>query len=1229
MNGISDASLGSQFWITMDLRALSELYEAHSAEGAKEAAGGVQVDETKAPSVIGGDAVLTSLASGMDAKRLRGAVGQARLLGAQQAGDKTVDSILDEMDKRFVRLFGEGRGFDRLAQTVARMNRFFLAPEQRAQLADEVSAKELDVAKKAMAKILASRDFTERALSEDPLDKSGRLAFVNAALGVIKLVREGQLDLDRTSDYFMGEVLDINKPGDMLRMAVKTARIAREKFVDETGLNKLVERDPALRPLVDRLVAARKEASKILDIRLDLGDMSAKTVKAKLKEAREAMRAFRYDLDRATGRSMTFMESVRRKMDDWFSSNQNRVSRQDYRSLVQIEDELHERLTEEGWSPEDVSGAFRSSSETSSAATELTHATNNHIRYFFTGVEGKYAKFESAAHKALDPLVAKGGTKYVRFEAGLDVRAGGSLGKNVTLDARAGAKAMTTAKIVVAPGGGSVTVTYFTGGGAEASAEADVGIGKWNGENTKSAKVGGKASANARIAGGRGRTVVYRSIDEFIRDCRGASSLVSTGKLSSFLSLGKVWQMTRALLRKGSDLMTAIGLRIHKTRVDNNAYRAILQRNGVISKLDTVLAAKERQRGFKAGDWSYDVVTGGIDTGTQVDVRLYRGLDSKTGQEKSASVFNATGAVGFEGSRQRRVRGSEMRALVDTFRQESDAMLDFRLEDYLENRSNLKLKDNLTDRQALGELAKMVVDLETRVAESSDKADGDMWTQACRDLKAVMAQYVKVERRLTAEVRELEATLPPPGEYGPLTSAQAETKAKITGLTGLLKDAKTFFSERLTSPKMDIPEDIYRRELVDVTNANPAGKSVKKVSMSVEFNVGADYVADVAKGSPSKLEGNVKDDAGLAFGKTLGQTAIKQPVTVGMNALGASEKLEITRTSETFDRPDVRPWRNGKTVTWEFKLKPNLPIRLLVEQIARKMIDTETEGKPPEDIESVKKATMKTVLAQLGIGIAVEALVTEYAALTIGEVAKAMVTGKDASGAQKFFAGPLMKSVLGTVPLQGLEVGMQMDSSQSIILKYEHGRRACLAVGSNEKMTSSLGFRFQAGPVGVGVHATTEYGQSVIERSVYLDPHFDTWLDRTEDFLRTGDRAKLSQFLAHNRKGVLKAFDSASLALSGKAEKGSDADVILARMNGAEEVLLKIGGERSDIDGYSTASQLDRAAAVQTELYAAQENLSAVAASAGATDADRIDAVERLMVAIVRAYGIAKEAGVS
>ena len=1227
MNGISDASLGSQFWITMDLRALSELYEAHSAENAQRVEGGVQADETKAPSVIGGDAVLTSLASGMDAKRLRGAVGQARLLGARIAGDKTVDSIIGEVDKRFPRLFGEGRDFNRLVQTVARMNRFFLAPEQRAQLGDEISAKELDVAKKAMAKILVSRDFAERELSDDPLDKSGRLAFVNATLGVIKLVREGQLDLERTSDYFMGEVLDINKPGDMLRMAVKTARTAREKFVDEAGLNKLAERDPGLKSLVDRLIAARKEASKILDIRLDLGDMSAKTIKSKLKEAREAMRAFRYDLDRATGRSMTFMESVRRKMDDWFSSNQNRVSRQDYRSIEQIEDELHERLTEEGWSPEDVSGAFRSSSETSSSATELTHATNNHIRYFFTGVEGKYAKFESAAHKALDSLVAKGGTKYVRFEAGLDVRAGGSLGKNVTLDARAGAKVMTTAQVTVAPGGGSVTVTYFTGGGVEASAEADIGIGQWNGENTKSAKVGGKTVAGAQIAGGRGRTVVYRSIDEFIRDCRGASSLVSSGKLGTFLSLGKIWQMTRAILRKGSDLLTAAGFRIHKTRVDNNEYRAILQRSGVISKLDTILAEKENRRGFKAGDWSYDVVTGGLNASAQVDVQLYRGLDSKTGQEKSASVFNATASGGFEASQQRRVRGSEMRALVDTFRQESDSMLDFRLEDYLENRPNLKLKDNLTDKQAIGELAKMVVDLETRVAESPDKDDGGMWTQACRDLKAVMAQYVKIERRLTAQIRDLEVELPPPGVEAPLTKAQSEAKARLDELNGLRNEAKTFFSERLTSPKMDIPEDIYRQELVDVTNANPAGKSVKRVSMSVEFNVGADYVADVAKGSPSKLEGNVKDDAGLAFGKALGQTAIKQPVTVGLNALGASEKLEITRTEENFDRLDVRPWKNDKMVTWEFKLKPNLPIRLLVEQIARKMIDTETEGKPPEDIESVKKATMKTVLAQLGIGIAVEALVTEYATLTIGEVAKAMMTGKDASGAQKFFAGPLMKSILGTVPLQGLEVGMQMDSSQSIILKYEHGRRACLAVGSNEKMTSSLGFRFQAGPVGVGVHATTEYGQSVIERSVYLDPHFDTWLDRTEDFLRTGDRAKLSQFLAHNRKGVLKAFDSAVLALSGKAEKGSDADVILARMNGAEEMLLKIGGERSNIDGYSTASQLDRAAAVQTELYAAQENLEVVSASSDATDAEKISAIERLLVAIVRAYGIAKEAG--
>lgn len=1219
MNPIADSSLGSQYWITMDLRALSELYEA-SQVGAGQDVGAVQpVAEAggpSAPGVIGGDAVLTSLASGTDAKRVKGAVGQARLLAQRMNGGETIEAVLAETRVRFENLLGSSHGdYDRMIKTIARMNRSFLSPEERQALGAQLTERELDAAMRAMGKILMSRDFAERAVSGGELDHSGRLAFANAALGVLKMAREGGLDLNRTSDFFMGEVLDVNKPADMLRMAVKTARTAREKFIDAKRLNALAERYPDLRGQIDDLIRMRTEASEILDLRLDLGDLSEKTIKSKLKEAREAMRAFRYDFDRLTGRHMSFMESVRRKMDDWFSTSEHRTDAVRYNLIGDCERRLGEALRDKGLTEREIADAVPPSRDTSRTACELTHATNNHIRYFFTGVESRRDAFAAEVHKLFDPIVAEGGSKTVFFEAGVDVRAGGKIGDKLTLDGRAGGRFMRKAKISVAPGGGSITVTYFTGGGAEASVEGNVGIGEWNGENTGSSKTGGSFGAHAAIGGGRGKTVVYRSLDEFIRDCRGGTSL-TRGVGHSFLCLGKIWQATRAFLRFGRNLANAIGLCLNKSKVDNNAYRSLMQRSGVISELDTILSRNDARRVFKASETSYDVVQGGIGAYGGIDVRLYRGIDANTGKEKNASVFKLDGSIGYDGESQRRIRGAELRAHADTLRQESADLLRDRLAAYRSGegaREELILAQGLSVRQALGSLAKMVVDIENRAA-SEPPADDAEWRRTCRDLKAVMVQYVLTERRLTDEILALESDQP----------LLPDDLHRLEELKSLRDEARTFFGERLTSPKMDIPEDVFRDELTDVTNAKPVATAVHTVTGSIAYDVATDYVSDVAKSDPKTLQiDSETDGANVAYGKSVGQTAIKHSVQSGMKAAGLTGKLEVSRTVTKPDRTDVRPWVNDQVVTWEFKLTPNLPIRLLVEKIAEKMIDENTDGRPA-DLPSAKKAAMKETLLGLGVNITVEALVTEYANLTIAEVAKAMATGTDATGAQKFFAGPLMKSVLGIVPLQGLEVGFDMARSKSLVLRYEHGRRACFSVTENMDMSSTLGARAQVGPVGVGFHITSGFNLSNVERSIYLDPHFDTWLGRAADFLRAGSRPQLAHFLAHNRKGALKAFDAAVQALAGNPAAGSAAAVIDARLNGAVDELAKVAALDGAEDDFRTRSLSDRARSLQDELASAVDRLRHVGADA--TDADKLDAFEGLLVSLVRAYGLAKEA---
>lgn len=1286
--GVADASLGSSYWITTDLQSLSKLYEANDVElnqNLQSVNGEGQSPQPEAPSVIKGDAVLTSLASGTDSKRVQGAIGQARLLAGTMGKGKTVEQIQNEAKTNFETLFDvSSEGYDTMAKTIARMNRAFLPQADLEKLEEEVSASEIEMAKKAMAKILLSHDFEKLLVAEnsgakqdnpkvgpgeqdqnlleiggDDLDKSfieddvlslnekgpeakppvdkRRLAFTNAVLGVLKMTREGAIDLDRVSDYYLGEVYDVGKPADLLRMAVKTAETARKLFVDEDKLNELAARHPDkpdLKAKIDRLITARKNASKILDLNVDLGQkFSARDLNGRLKDIREALRAFRYDLDRVTGKKMGFMESVRRKMDNWFSTSENRINGAVYREMTDLEAEIEAELADDE--------VFQRTAQTAEKATELTHATNNEIRYHFSGVESKHEKFADQTHKMFDPLLKKGGTKTVLFEAGIDVRAGGTIGGKTLLDAKAGGKFMQKATITVAPGGGSVTVTYFTGGGAEASVQGNISVGKWNGENTKSAKVGGSFNAHAEIGGGRGRTVVYRSLDEFINANHGESSLTTVGMGHSFLCLGKIRQAGHAILKFGRTIATALGFRIHKSRVDNNAYRALLQKSGVISNLDTILTRNDNRQVFRSKDYSYDVVQGGIGAGGELDVNLYRGIDGSTGQEKSASIFKLGGSIGYEGERQRRLQGAEMRAHVDTLRQESDVLLFDRLED-LQPDEAFRLPPNCSLADAFGRLTQMVVDIENEAARAPEKND-EMWRGACKNLKSVMVQFVQQERFLAQAIEILEqrqlnssARIQEKKDDGEdvkeLEDQLASVQHQLEQLRSLQTTAQTFFNERLTSPKMDIPKEIYQQELVDTINTQIVGKSVHKVTASVSYDLGTDYVSDVAKNNPSGLQSNKADSSAKAYGKSVGQVAIKQSVQAGMKSIGLTGKLEFTRTSETPQKEDVRPWMNGKSVTYEFKLTANLPIRALVEQIAQKMVDEEVGEKPSEEeLVTLKQSFIKETLVSLGMGITIESLITEYANLTIAQVATAMAKGTAPTWAQQFFAGPLMKDVLGAVPLQGLEVGLEMDVSKSIVLRYEHGRRASLAVTENQQMTSSLGVRFQAGPVGIGAHIKTGFTESSIERSVYLNPHFDTWLDRTNDFLRAGARPKLSQFLAHNHKGALKACNAAVSAV--KAEEGdpltNDARVIRERIQAAQDKLqgiMKLNVEEGD---FRKRSLVDRAGRFAADISAAIDKLKKFDDDILQSDdqkAQRLEAFEELTVALVRAYGLAKEA---
>lgn len=1158
MPPVIDSTLGSRFWITSDLRQLDGFFgpdDVSSKEGQPVDELAPQVSDEDVGRIIGDDSGLTSLVAGADSNRFKSTFCRAKLLGSSMGAENGAvgELIKSGSDETCSKL---GISFDAMARKIARLNRIYLPVDRREK--GDLTEAELDTARTALTKMVLSREFYTRAELDRPLDHKGCLALANATLGLMKLVDDGKMSFDQINDFLMGEIIDLNKPADILRLAVKTAQKARETFVDRPGVEKvlrqvdeLMARFPysgqlkALKDLIaakaGELLAMREELSKKLDVSGDIDDGSKDAIDAKLRSVANDLRAFRYDLERANGTAMKPMECLRRFFDDISlrgehraHNAEHRVTRERYDGLVGLENELKGLLRtafdevsglldtdEEFRSVSRIDLSFRSVADTSKEACGMTHATNNHVRYYFSGAESKKERFAKEVHEMFDPIVKSGGRKKVVFEAGVDVRGGIDLGKSVVMDARAGAKYLQTAEIKVAKGGGEIEVTYFDGGIAEASAEAAVKApGEVGPGNVRS---GVDVHAGANIGGGRGRTVRYPSLDAFIADCHGSSTLTDTSMKNTALCLGKIGQAVRAFCRGVKDIVTALGFRIHKSVSDNNAYRAMLVDKGIVNELDDILSPPGANAA-KTGERTYDAMQWGSDVGTDVSFKVHTGYDSE-GEEKTGSLFDLGVDARYSGEWQRRVHGEEYRSRLNSLRLQSEPFLrGLDVVDRPEDEGVQADIDGLNvdlDAEALkrvcGKIAKA---LDDRLRKLEDKAvrlrpdDTETWSRACDEINRLTVLYVRFERRLTEIAQTGDEEVRP----------QAEE---------LLKTASSLFTKRLTTPSMDIPEKVFKEKLVDVVTSDSRAKTVHTAQLKISYSAGG-VLTDIAKDAAPGLQGD-------SLGKTMGKTAVETLTNTAMSTVGAAGSVKGYVSVEEYSEEDSRPWKNGKAVVCGIKFEPNLPVRVIVDSIAKMCIDSLTDVDPKE-LPSVRKQVVSDVLASLLPGMVVGELVTVYGSLTLGQV---LLKGAEAGGAAKFFAGPLLKAVTGVIPLQGLEAGFDSEFGANLEFRFERGRLACFSVSEEASMSQTLGVRFQAGPVGVGAHIKSGFEESTVERYIYAHPSVDTTLGRAAEFLRSGGRTALNQFLTHNKVGTLRLFDAALIAqgAQGVSENPKDANL--------------------------------------------------------------------------------------
>ena len=1231
MPPISDMTLGSRLWVTDNLVALQGVFEQAEDIGVDSNAPLAEVTGKALPAVIQDDSVLTSLAAGPDSARLKGVFAGAKLLGKLIDRNNDGLAMIDRYTDDVARLLGIDR--DGFAKTIARMNRVMTGETSQLDLSDD----EIAVAKNALDKILGTTEMDRRS-GQGELSKQGRMALANAALGVMKLMRDGVLGENSTAELFDNEIYDITKPADMIKLSSRTAHTARDIFVDRKALSALsstlvgevtgrltgealaqaAEKLTRLKAKIGELVGKRERLSKILDFEPNFGDGSASAIKKGLHAAKNAMRAFRYDFDQVTGRDMTVMERFRRMINDWQSRNGGgRVTKADYADLVRTEREINALVDELSAScgiPAEQRLHVRSSAATSREAANLTHATNNQIRYCESGIAAEKEKALAAICTDLEGIAQNGGMKRVSFGLGLDAKFAVKVSDAAKVDAHADLKYERTASVSVKPGGGPLTVTYFDG--AAAGLDAKATVGKWGSEE-KVGDISGGASVSAKVGGaiGKGRTVVYASLKDFAEDVWGkrGESITRQGTFGQILCLGRICQGIRWLGHGICNLVTAMGFRIHHTQVDAAAFRARVRASGAIAKTDQILSAPLHGRVIKKSESSYGL--GRVSVGAEAGVRLNvvrkfspSRLEPGTEEADKSALLSAKAGAGYTGERTFAKYGISYRSKLDSLRLQSRDYLRTVAERLGQGHPEFVLAGE-TRRSRFQALDEKLSELEDSAARLPSD-DRESWREAGERYALLTVQYALAEEELTSRLNALREE----DEEG--------HAAEIAEIREELDAATTFFERRLTTPNLNMPDEVFEEAFVERFNQS-TGNTVRH---KAEFKVGYSALTELAGDLASDQVG------GKGFATNLGKAAASVPIeTIGNELMLSNEISGSVTTEKSTSATDVRPWRNLRKTDVAIKLAANLPVKAIVELVARKVIDSHLDD--PEEV-SAKKMLIETAVGDaIGaiFGIGVKTGILTYARHTVEDLLDQMAKGEAPDAVKQFFGAPLIEAATGEVQYTGIAPGFETSSTKEFVFHFDGGRLASVSLQSGESASGKLGFHLQIAPgAGLGAVMTSGVERKEIERCVYVHPSFDTLLARTEDFLVSGDRQAFKDFLAHNRKGALRLLglfgrnpDIPAVQLE-DANDEEDAEAMGERLYVLRARLNEILSQADD--GRYAPGVIDRAKRTLLELESSVEKMKAANVdSAAQTDAKRLKALESHLLALVNGYSLLRE----
>ncbi len=1133
---ITDATLGRRFWAVNDFSKLTgpnALNPANPADAKK-----IEKNNTLSPTIVsfvnaGGDTMAQS------------AINKAQLFATTHTltEDETLLKTTKSAANRLVLLGGEAE----VTTIVDEVAAVFVQRNAGVTLED---AKAL--CRTALNKLMATAEFDARANRPLPanatldalrLGVEGLKSLKNAMLGLSKMLHDGTIREDAVIILADGKYYDAANRSDLLRLTADSAQKVKDLFIGKERYDALVKQckdrlialgnniSPQQKQLIENQINAlehskneairmRTEATACIKTDYQIQDSSGKEKnerkfqKKQLDQIRDSLRAFRYDIDCASGKGMGIMEWVRRKFDNLRSSiKQNRITDTQYNNIVENDNTFNNSLVairgvlneaEHVVNPanhephpeldefEKVSANVGrtdtiSSADFATAATKFSHITNDRIRYHYSGTEKREAENFKAISKQLGNIAKNGGERTVTLKMGIKAMFDLNL-LAVDLKAKAGGVGEVKAKIKVDNADGSVNVTYSIGGKGEFSASTKVGVDPKNNESEGGfgAKVEGKASAGLTHS----VTKTYANLEEFAKTVSRLNILMTPRPRELFYSWGKA-----ALKGIGHCFVlgaTVAGFRIHRSNMDQHAYSATLRNRNIFGEMGGIFLKK---RNVEIIGERKALTLGGALQG-----KAKGGIYFETGGSLASNIDGELSG-GIDYSREVSASGKLYKSFAKSLRECSEVFL---RDKFTADAANLNddWKDSLVTlvndtaegnagiiTNALSALVEKLTQLEDSVL-NTPKKDKAFWQSFAQKAKLLAVTTALLSKRAEALNDAVDG------------AANAKTAAKA---------AVGYIIPRLANPVVKIPTDVYRTQFFDIFEMAEPRTTKTVINVKFSYNALGNLIEEkmndlgIGKDAKKTVKGNLQNTA-ASIGVDLAKPNI---------GLAGTIELRFTRENVVSNHQDARPWlRNGK-MTFDLRLPANAPIRLIVDIAARHYVKSRG-GLSELDESKWKKEFMDGFIDGLknsGENFAIENA-PGLLDMSLGEIA------------EKY---PAVSKFIGGVSFlkEKRDADYAFEDASYKTLSFEldnNWRFTSFKLAEDYDSEGKLEFT----PSNfISIELSLGSKTSVDDWKVFPTPKPTTLMKRAADYCAAGNTKGFINFLARSKKGVLRLMDAA------------------------------------------------------------------------------------------------------